>query len=131
MSESARSHISSTASNVPQPTSEYGRGGPYPKDEELFDPLNGSPPGDWRVQKHVIGGNRDIEGSERERAVWVHPEWGAIEVAGVASVGDERRLDFAIDRHGPLSEVTVELDGNKMCRNVAYNTAVSIMENHA
>ena len=131
MSESARSHISSTASNVPRPTSEYGRSGPYPKDTELFDPLNGSPPGDWRVQKHVVGGNRDIEGSERERAVWIHSERGAIEVVGVASGGDGRRLDFEIDRHGPFAEADVETGGGEMSRNVAYNTAVSIMESHS
>lgn len=82
---------------MPATETEYGRGGPYPKDGERFDPINGTPPNDWNLDAHLVGGGADTP--RRETALWSHPAGGTIRVVRLPNA-DEGPYTLAVTATG-------------------------------
>ncbi|CDK38074.1 hypothetical protein [Halorubrum sp. AJ67] len=72
---------------MPATETEYGRGGPYPKDGERFDPINGTPPNGWDLDAHLVGGGADTP--RRETALWSHPAGGTIRVVRLPNANEK------------------------------------------
>lgn len=108
-------------------TQRYGRGGPYPKNSERFDPLNGSPPAKWRVTSHVVGGNSDIAGSRRESVMWKHPEFGELTIDGQQPDGTFEDKEFSINCSDQIKALCDQDPENGLDRETAYDITVEIM----
>ncbi|WP_135666772.1 hypothetical protein [Halorhabdus rudnickae] len=96
----------------------YGRGGPYPKDSDRFDPLNGSPPGPWTLEEHTIGGT---DGDRRERATWERED-----KSGTLTVESPEDYDGYVIEHDPLRGALRRRPPQE--REEAFDEAVEIMQ---
>jgi|AntDeeMetagen192_2_1112575.scaffolds.fasta_scaffold09892_2 hypothetical protein len=127
MSSERQLRRSDSSRQTEQSTDEYGRGGPFPKDVEHFDPLNGSPPGNWRLTTHSVGGNSDIPGTRREKATWEHPFFGELSVTGQQPSESFDDKEFTIDCSEQIESVCETDVQPDLEREVAYDLAVEMM----
>ena len=95
--------------------------------KERFDPINNPPPGGWRLTSHIVGGNCDIAGTRREKAVWDHPQFGELVVKGQQPEGTFEDKVFSVECDGAEQLDDVDLPQSGINREAAYDAAVEML----
>jgi len=97
------------------------------KQKGHFDPLLHSPPGEWSLTSHTVGGNCDIAGTRREEAVWDHPQFDELVVNGKQPEGTFDKKVFSVECDQAGSVDSIECPWSGLDRKEAYEIAVAVM----